>query len=138
MDRNNALGLTLHPDPEVFNVPDLDWDSVTMVSLETIPPAIDQKHSFFKLGRWTSGERRLSITPVWRTAGSQWRRKYVPSALSLQPHLIRVGSPPPCRMSEAVYYPLSFMQSGLELPADARGLTQGTILWSHMPCSLCR
>ncbi|RPD78905.1 hypothetical protein L226DRAFT_235366 [Lentinus tigrinus ALCF2SS1-7] len=89
MDRNNALGLTLHPDPEVFNVPDLDWDSVTMVSLDSIRDAIDQKRSsFFKLGRWTSGERRLSITPVWRNAGSQWRRKFSATVQNVRRRLL--------------------------------------------------
>ena len=116
MDRNNALGLTLHPEPEVFNIPsipDLDWDSVTMVSLESIPEAIDQKRtSFFKLGRWTSGERRLSIAPVWRTAGSQWRRKCVPFAPSFHSHLTSVGSPPLYITSGDVYFPLCFMRLG--------------------------
>ncbi len=73
----------------------LDWDSVTMVSIDFIRDDMDQKRSsFFNLGRWSSGERRLSITPVWRNAGAQWRKKYVPFAASFaaSPYLSRLSA----------------------------------------------
>ncbi|KAI0702019.1 hypothetical protein C8T65DRAFT_265390 [Cerioporus squamosus] len=87
MDRNNALGLTFHPDQEVFDVANLDWDSVTLVSLDSVRDDLDRKRSsFFNLGRWTSGERR--ITPVWRNAGSQWRRKFSATVQNVRRRLL--------------------------------------------------
>lgn len=73
MDSNNALGLTIHPEPEVFNlVGNVDWDSVTIVSLQSISDR-DRKYSSsipFRLpnvGRWRSGGGRRLCQSLWPT-----------------------------------------------------------------------
>ncbi|TBU47028.1 hypothetical protein BD309DRAFT_914660 [Dichomitus squalens] len=77
MEYDNALGLTFRNEPTVLSASEVDWDSVTVVSLQSIPD-FDHKllsfpARFCALGRWSAGAPRRIGSSAWRRAGLVWR-----------------------------------------------------------------
>ena len=75
----NALGLTFRSEPAALDPNGVDWDSVTVVSLESIP---DFNHKFlsfparlFTFGRWSAVARGRANSSAWRKAGVLWRTR---------------------------------------------------------------
>ncbi|KAI0746963.1 hypothetical protein C8Q80DRAFT_810551 [Daedaleopsis nitida] len=76
MDHNNALGLTFNAEPEVYDLPNVDWDSITVVSLQLSTQ--DRKYTLpFRLprfGSWRNTGAGRSRFPLasWCNVHSGW------------------------------------------------------------------
>ncbi|KAI1798046.1 hypothetical protein LXA43DRAFT_1106373, partial [Ganoderma leucocontextum] len=88
----NALGLTFRVEPAALDLNEADWDSVTVVSLQSIPNLDHKLLSFparlFAFGRWSAGAPGRASSSAWRKAGILWRtsmqnfrRKFSPTLL---------------------------------------------------------
>ncbi len=84
----NALGLTFRSEPAALNLNEVDWDSVTVVSLQSIPDLDHKILSFpsrlFAFGRWSAGAPGRASSSALRKAGILWRARCVLSFLGSQ------------------------------------------------------
>ena len=87
MDYDNALGLTFRSEPAPLPA-EVDWDSVTVVSLQSIADFDHKILSFparlLALGRWGARAPGRIGSSAWKRAGMFWRTRCVRPLITTQ------------------------------------------------------